>query len=278
MSNPFTTARPPAYRSVPVAYLLAALLAFVSGSHSAAAADMPMSNMPMKNMAMKAEAAPVYQWSGCYAGLNGGGGAGSSNFTTTVGAGTFLLGGDPAEVTNDGTGSHNNTNVLGGGQAGCNWQSGTVVAGLEGDFDYFRSTSAFFNNTNTLPTSGNAFVIGQSMTTNYLATVRPRIGIAADRNFAYITGGVAFTDASYTESYADAGGGAGGCRGVEIPHRLGRGRRLGICLDRSLDSSGSNICTRRFQRQARPARSPGPAAAIRCTARPIWSSRSPAPA
>ena len=32
--------------------------------------------------------------------------------------------------------------------------------------------------------------------------MRPRIGIAADRNFAYITGGVAFTKANYTESYS----------------------------------------------------------------------------
>ena len=209
MSNQLTTARSSTHRSAPAAYLLAALLPLACGSHPAAAADMSMSNMPMKNMAMKAPAAPVYQWSGCYVGLNGGGGAGASNFTTTAGTGTFLLGGDPGEVTNDGTGSRNNANVLGGGQTGCNWQSGTVVVGLEGDFDYFRSTSAFFNNTNTLPTSGNAFVIGQSMTSNYLATVRPRIGVAADRNFAYVTGGVAFTDASYTESYADAGGGVG---------------------------------------------------------------------
>ena len=41
---------------------------------------------------------------------------------------------------------------VGGGQAGCNWQSGTVVAGLEGDFDYFHSNSNFYNNTDTLPT------------------------------------------------------------------------------------------------------------------------------
>ncbi len=33
--------------------------------------------------------------------------------------------------------------------------------------------------------------------------MRPRIGIAADRDFAYLTGGVAFTETSYTESYAD---------------------------------------------------------------------------
>ena len=113
--------------------------------------------------------------------------------------------GDPAEVTNDGTGSADTSNFVGGGQAGCNWQTSTIVVGLEGDFDYFHSNSNFFNDTNMLPTSGNSFVIGQSLTTNYLATVRPRIGIAADRNFAYITGGAAFTKASYTESYVDGG-------------------------------------------------------------------------
>ena len=34
--------------------------------------------------------------------------------------------------------------------------------------------------------------------------MRPRIGIAADRNLAYITGGAAFTSISYTEGYVDA--------------------------------------------------------------------------
>ena len=78
------------------------------------------------------------------------------------------------------------------------------LSGIEGDFDYFHSNSSFFNDTNTLPVLGLPFGIGQQLTTNYLATVRPRIGIAADRNFGYITGGVAFTKANYTESYADA--------------------------------------------------------------------------
>ena len=142
-----------------------------------------------------APAAPPYQWTGCYVGLNGGGGASGTNVTTAVGAGGYLGGLDPGEVNNDGTGSVNTSNFLGGGQAGCNWQTGTIVVGLEGDFDYFHSNSNFFNDTNTLPTSGNTFVIGQSLTTNYLATVRPRIGVAADRNFAYLTGGAAFTDA-----------------------------------------------------------------------------------
>jgi outer membrane immunogenic protein len=161
------------------------------------------------DMPAKAPAAqPAYQWSGCYAGLNAGGGASASSFTTTVGAGTFLVGSDPATVSSDGTGSGSGSNFLGGGQAGCNWQSGTVVFGVEGDFDYYRSNSNFLNNTNTLA-AGTPFAVGQSLKTDYLATIRPRIGIAADRDFGYVTGGVAFTEAHYSESYSDGAGGIG---------------------------------------------------------------------
>lgn len=182
-------------------YLTLLASTFVVGSRIAAAADMAMPT--------KAKATPAYQWTGCYIGLNGGGGAIGTNFQTTVNPGTYLGAADAAEVSNDGTGSHDNSNFIGGGQVGCNWQSGTVVAGLEGDFDYFPGNSSFANNTDTLPTLGIPFVIGQQLTTNYLATVRPRIGIAADRNFAYVTGGVAFAKASYTESYADSNGAIG---------------------------------------------------------------------
>ncbi len=182
----------------PAARLVTAAALVALGCSFAAAADMPMNNMPIK-----AAPAPVYQWTGCYVGLNGGGGTGASNFHTGVDPGSYLGAADAAEVSNDGTGSANASNFLGGGQAGCNWQTGTVVVGLEGDFDYFRNKTQFFNDTNALPVLGVPFVIGQSLTTDYLATVRPRIGIAADRNFAYITGGVAFTTASYTESYVD---------------------------------------------------------------------------
>lgn len=186
--------RQPARGGALFAHIVAIAGALSLGSITASAADMPV----------KAPASAHYQWTGCYVGLNGGAGAVASNFTTTVGAGSYLTDpADQAEVSNDGTGSANDTTYTVGGQAGCNWQRGTLVAGLEGDFDYFPSNSSFYNNTNTLPVLGVPFVIGQSLTTNYLATVRPRVGIAADRSLAYITGGVAFTDASYTETYSD---------------------------------------------------------------------------
>ena len=80
-------------------------------------------------------------------------------------------------------------------------QSGSLVYGLEGDFDYFHSDFSVINNSNTLSDGVTPFSLSQSLTTDYLATIRPRLGIAADRNLAYLTGGVAFTRVSYLESY-----------------------------------------------------------------------------
>ncbi len=155
------------------------------------------------DMSMKAPVTPIYNWSGCYVGINAGAGGAGSDFTTTVGNGTHLLPADGALVSNSGTGSTDATGFLGGGQAGCNWQSGLIVYGLEGDFDYFHSGPSFANNTNTLSDGVTPFAVTQSLTTDFFATLRPRIGVAADRNLGYITGGAAFTHVSYAQSYVD---------------------------------------------------------------------------
>jgi outer membrane immunogenic protein len=160
--------------------------------NAAAAADLPT----------KAPAPPVYQWTGCYLGGNIGGGTGGSNFGSTADHGSFLGAGDAATVSGSGSGSKNAIGLVGGAQAGCNWQTGTLLLGLEGEFDSFHSNPHYNNNTNVLA-SGAPFSITQWLTTNYLATVQPRIGIAADRNLAYITGGVAFTSVSYSEAFSD---------------------------------------------------------------------------
>jgi outer membrane immunogenic protein len=161
---------------------------------TAVAADLPA----------KTTAAATYNWSGCYLGVNGGGASGGSDFTTAVGDGTHLTPADIGLVAEAGTGSANSPNFIGGGQLGCNWQSGTYIYGLEGDFDYFRSNPQFINGTATLSDGATTFTLSQTLTTNYLATLRPRLGVAADRNLFYITGGVAFTKASYTQAYLDA--------------------------------------------------------------------------
>jgi outer membrane immunogenic protein len=157
------------------------------------------------DLAVKAPAAArTYNWAGCYVGANAGGAASGSDFTTVIGSGSHLAPADVALVEEGGNGSGNGPNFLGGGQAGCNWQSDTIVYGLEGDFDYFRSTPQFLNGTATLSDGTTSFTVSQVLTTSYLATLRPRLGVAADRNLFYITGGAAFTKASYTQTYADA--------------------------------------------------------------------------
>jgi outer membrane immunogenic protein len=187
-------------RSVQIVNLLRAgfsTAALFAVPQTAISADLPY----------KAPAAPAYSWTGCYVGVNGGGGASGSDFTSSVGPGTHLT--DPGDIGPDGTVgtagtlSHNDSNFLLGGQTGCNWQTGTFVLGMEGDIDYFHSHPGWISNTNTLNDGVTPFTISQTLTTEYLASIRPRIGIAADRNLAYITGGAAFTSVNYTQTYFD---------------------------------------------------------------------------
>jgi outer membrane immunogenic protein len=194
MCNPLTKAQLSANRARLTACLVTATTVLAFGSTATFAADMPT----------KETNKPKYQWAGCYAGLNLGGGASGTNFYATIDPGTHLTGGDPTLVGGSGDGGANANGLLVGGQAGCNLQFKDLVVGLEGDFDSFRSTPQLANYTNTLGDGATPFTISQSLSTNWLGTIRPRIGVAADRNLAYITGGVAFTRVSYTESYVDS--------------------------------------------------------------------------
>jgi outer membrane immunogenic protein len=164
------------------------------------AADMPLTS--------KAAVARPFSWTGCYIGVNAGGGAGGSNFTTSVGPGTHLTDpGDLAAVSASGTDSINDSGFMGGGQLGCNFQTGSFAFGLEGDVDYFR-TSPNVTTTGTLST-GDTFAITNAVVTNGLATLRPRFGIVSDRTLIFLTGGAAFTRATFAHSYVDTLGAAG---------------------------------------------------------------------
>jgi outer membrane immunogenic protein len=200
MSTDIIAGQLPVYRPWPRRIHLATMLAIAAAtplalpSTPASAADMPV----------KSPAAHTYNWGGCYIGANGGGAESGSDFTSTVGTGSHLTPADAALVSVGGMGSANGPNFLGGGQAGCNWQSGTWVYGLEGDVDYFHSNPQFINGTSTLSDGVTTFTVTQSLTTNFFATVRPRVGVAADRNLFYLTAGAAFTKASYAQTYVDA--------------------------------------------------------------------------
>jgi outer membrane immunogenic protein len=104
---------------------------------------------------------PLYNWTGFYLGLNGGGGWGRSTW--------------------DRTGSLDLSGGVIGGTAGFNWQTGQMVLGIEGDVDWSGVSGTIVTNC----------AAGCATQNDWLGTVRGRVGYSFDRFLPYITGGLA---------------------------------------------------------------------------------------
>ena len=125
---------------------------------------------------------PLFSWTGFYIGINGGGGFGSSNW--------------------DLTGSRTVSGGLVGGTVGYNYQFGQAVAGIEGDVDWSGINGS---------TSNNVCPFGCKTSNSWLATVRGRLGYAADSFMPYVTGGAAFGDIqASTPGFPQTSGDKGG--------------------------------------------------------------------
>jgi outer membrane immunogenic protein len=160
--------------------LFAGALALAAGGQAIAADLPPPVAPPPRAPATYVPAAPVYNWTGIYVGLNGG-----YNFgTVTPSAG--LIGGTPVNpVTGAALGSFSTTGFLVGGTLGGNYEFGNgFVIGVEGDGDY-----------NSL--SNTIAGVGGTFKSNWLATARARIGWAWDRVLFYGTGGGAFAPETF---------------------------------------------------------------------------------
>jgi outer membrane immunogenic protein len=108
-----------------------------------------------------------YNWTGVYIGANAGYGFATASATATL-----------AGVT--ATSSENLSGFVGGGQLGGNYQIGSVVLGLEADFDYSgqcnTTTAGIFSERDSIP---------------WIGTLRGRIGYVIDRVMIYgAAGGV----------------------------------------------------------------------------------------
>src|SRR5581483_4312942 len=82
----------------------------------------------------------------------------------------------------------NGSVVIGGFEAGYNWQISNVVLGVEGDVSFSSLNKTITGLTPALP----ADTFGTRLST--LGTVRSRLGWAFDRTLIYATGGAAFAD------------------------------------------------------------------------------------
>jgi outer membrane immunogenic protein len=158
--------------SMKLASLLgAAALATVSAS--AMAADLPTSKGAPVAPAVYA---PAFTWTGFYLGVNAGVGWANGRdiyVTTPNGA-----------VTSLNTGNGSNSGFVGGGQAGYNFQTGAFVFGVEADIQY-ADLSKKVN-------WGPYTWWGNGSTSQYVGTVRARVGYAIDRTLIFLTGGLAY--------------------------------------------------------------------------------------
>ena len=174
-------------------WALASIVSFtVIGVGAASAADMPMKAMPAP-----IAAAPIYNWTGFYVGLNLGG-AWNDTRDDVFPTGCFLtnvalrwrshqqsaaLGFSPS----DGLRLHRRC------AGGYNWQAANWVFGIEGDINYSGiSDGSSINRPVVAPLVGN-FIHTESDKLNWFGTFRGRLGMTVTPSFLiYGTGGLAF--------------------------------------------------------------------------------------
>ena len=148
-------------------------------AQAAGAADLPVqATQPIFSPA------PVYNWSGFYAGLHIGGGAAHMD-------GVFENGG--GDNNSRALADWLQLNGLAAGiHGGYNWQLSTLVVGVEADLT--------FTNWDDNQVSPDSDEEGVSGSVDLLASIRGRVGlpIMDGRTMVFATGGIAFSDAELT--------------------------------------------------------------------------------
>jgi outer membrane immunogenic protein len=193
----------------------AALVALGLGAPAALAAD-----RAVPAYAPPPPPAPVYTWSGCYAGANAGTSTGRSTQTTVAnsiltpgalgvpgpaplgvpGAGVIA----PVPVGTSIAGDLNLSGFIGGFQGGCNYQFGMWVVGAEVDGMATNKEGQNFE-VGLVPFLGNGRANWVSQTQErWLVTARGKLGLAGwgwfgDKSMVYVTGGAAWAKIDTSE-------------------------------------------------------------------------------
>ena len=148
----------------------------------AMAADLPYAKaMPV--------VAPVYDWTGVYVGVFGGGGFGNHNVNNSTGQAVPFA---------DFSANYSSTGGLAGGEVGYRWQSGSYVVGVESDLFWtgIRGSDVSQFNNGSFP--GVTAVDADNW--RWGGTLRVRGGFTIDRWLMFFTGGYAFGDIQHTNT------------------------------------------------------------------------------
>jgi len=137
---------------------------------------------------------PLYDWSGFYVGVFGGGGFGNHNLNNAVG---------PIGFANFSV-NYDSTGPVAGGEVGYNLQSGNYLIGAEatGFWSDIKGSDAtqFFAGTLPAPMANI-----DATKLRYGATIRARGGIAVDRLLLFFTGGWAYGSLLHTDTFPGVG-------------------------------------------------------------------------
>jgi outer membrane immunogenic protein len=163
--------------------LLVGVSLVAMGIGSALAADLP-ARAPVYTKAPVA-VAPIYNWSGFYIGLNGGGASSRDCWDLTNGGGGTV----PAIST----GCHNATGALAGGQVGYRWQMTNWVFGLEAQGDWANLKGS---NISAIGTFAGAPFLDQTKIDG-IGLFTGQVGYAWNNVLWYAKGGAAVTHDTY---------------------------------------------------------------------------------
>lgn len=186
-----------------------ALLARFLGAAAFAAASLASAPFSIAN---------AQNWRGLYVGLNAGGvwtDAKVRNTVCTAGTNCYFDAGGPfpgygLNVNAAGSGRADDSGFAGGAQIGYNWQSANLVWGVEADFNSVRTRAtrvvAAFGGPNSPP---GHLILTDTVSTDYLATIRSRIGFTSGNLLLYVTGGLAIANFEHFHSAVETGLGVG---------------------------------------------------------------------
>jgi outer membrane immunogenic protein len=152
--------------------LATALLAL--GSVSALAADLPARGMYTKAPMVD----PSFNWSGFYLGAQ----IGAASMSTRLADDTDFF-------DNQGVNPDRHTGITGGGYAGVNWQFGSFVFGIDGQWSGYDAKTA------SQPDGPTSSALVQS-TIHDAGNVKARVGLALNNTLVYVAAGPAWASST----------------------------------------------------------------------------------
>lgn len=203
---------------------LLAVAVLVAFAAPAAAADLAARPVYTKAPIM---AAPVYSWKGFYAGVNAGGVW--SDADTTLTASAFFT--SAALISSDGSVGLDKSGFTGGVQAGYNWQFGQFVLGVEADVNSTNISNSRLTIRGAVPGLPSGYVLGESIASDWLVTLRARGGYAVNNWLFYVTAGLAIADFDFTQGsfFGDCPCGiVGSTTGTKTGWTVGAGVEYGL--------------------------------------------------